>query len=68
MSVGFNLGIEILAYFCYSSNVLYSVLRREAQIFVQTKSHIVSVQSVGLKTKVEKVLLEGGCDRGFTRS
>lgn len=52
----------ICPYLSNPANVLFSVLRREAKVLVQAKSHVVAVESVGLETKVEEVLLESDGD------
>lgn len=43
---------------CYPSDVLLSVLWREAEILVQPESYIVAVKSVAREAKVKKVLLQ----------
>ena len=55
-------------YLSNPANVLFSILGRETEVLVQAESHIVAVESVGLETKVEKMLLEGNGDRGLARS
>lgn len=54
-------------YLSDSSNVLYSILGREAQVLVQAESDIVTVQSVGLEAKVEEMLLESGGNSRLSR-
>jgi hypothetical protein len=56
------------AYLSNPSDVLHAVLRGETQIFVQTESHIVSIESIGLHAEMEQVLLERRCDCRFARS
>lgn len=69
MSVSFNSGSRLVqVYLSNPADVLFSVLRRESEVLVQTKSHIVAVESVGLQTKVEEVLLEGNGNGGLARS
>lgn len=46
-------------YLSDTPDVLFSVLGRETKVLVQTESDIVAIQSVGLETKVEEVLLKG---------
>lgn len=46
------------SYLCNSANVLVPVRLREAQILVQSKAHIVAVETVRAHTKVKQVLLE----------
>jgi hypothetical protein len=47
---------------CYSSDVFITVLLGETKVFVQTKSHIVSIQTIGSQAEMEKVLFKGCCD------
>lgn len=69
MSVSFNSESRLVqVYLSNPADVLFSVLRRESEVLVQTKSHIVAVESVGLQTKVEEVLLEGNGNGGLARS
>ena len=56
------------SYLSDPADILFSVLRREAKVLVQPESHIVAIESVGLKTQVEKVLLERDGDGGLARS
>lgn len=48
-------------------DVLLSVLGGETKVLVQTETNVVAVQSVGLETKVEEVLLERDGDGGLAR-
>ena len=50
----------------YPADVLFPVLRREAQITVEPRSDIVSVQTVGGNTMVDQVVLQGERQRGLT--
>lgn len=56
-------GRTLEMYLCDASNVLFAIFRREAQVLVQAEADIVAVQSVGLETLLEEVLLEGFGDR-----
>ena len=60
-----NRGVSVGSYLCYPSNILIPVCLGEAQVFVESESHIVAVETVGCEAQVEKVLLERGCDGGF---
>ena len=46
-------------YLCDTSNVLLAIFGRESQVFVQAETDIIAVQSVGLETLLEEMLLEG---------
>lgn len=46
-------------------DVLLSVLGREAKVLVQAEADVVAIESVGLETKVEEVLLESNGDGGL---
>ena len=48
-------------------NVLFTVFGREAQVLVQTEAHIVAVQSVCRKAKLEEMLLESDRNRRLSR-
>jgi hypothetical protein len=48
-------------------DVLLSVLGREAKVLVQAEPDVVAVESVGLETKVEEVLLKGNGNGGLSR-
>ena len=48
-------------------DVLLSVLGREAKVLVQAEPDVVAIESVGLETKVEEVLLESNGDGGLAR-
>lgn len=54
-------------YLSDASDVLYTILGGEAQVFVQAESHIVTVQSVSLVSEVEEVLFQSSSDGGFSR-
>jgi hypothetical protein len=55
------------AYLSDTPDVLLSVLGREAKILVQAEPDVVAVQSVGLETKVEEVLLESNGNGRLSR-
>lgn len=55
------------AYLGDTPDVLLSVLGREAKVLVQAEPDVVAVESVGLKTKVEEVLLKGNGNGGLSR-
>lgn len=59
------LEVFVHAHLSDTPDVLLSVLGREAKVLVQAESDIVAIESVGLKTEVEKVLLEGNGDGGL---
>lgn len=52
---------------CDAANVLVAVLFGKAQVLVQAEADIVAVEAVGGEAQVQKVLLEGGGDGGFSR-
>lgn len=59
MSIGLQDLLEgIVVYLCNTTDVFLAILGRESQILVQAKSNIVSIQSVGCKSKVEQMLLK----------
>lgn len=55
------------AYLGDTPDVLLSVLGREAKVLVQAEPDVVAVESVGLETKVEEVLLKGNGNGGLSR-
>jgi len=55
------------AHFSDTPDVLLSVLGREAKILVQAEPDVIAIESVGLETKVEEVLLESNGDGGLAR-
>lgn len=59
--------MSILAYLSNTPDVLLPVLGRETEVFVQTETDVVAIESVGLETKVEEVLLERNGDGGLAR-
>jgi hypothetical protein len=61
------LAISISSYLSNTPDVLLSVLRREAKVLVQAESDVVAIESVGLETEVEEVLLERNGDGGLAR-
>jgi len=61
------LGVSIHAYLSDTSDVLLSVLGGEAKVLVQAEADVVAIESVGLETKVEEVLLESNGDGGLAR-
>jgi hypothetical protein len=56
-----------LSYLSNTPDVLLPVLGREAKVLVQAESDVVAIESVGLETKVEEVLLERNGDGGLAR-
>lgn len=54
-------------YLSNSTNVLLTVLGREAQVFVQAKADIVAVETVSLQTEVEQMLFQGRGNGGLAR-
>ena len=58
---------QVSAYLSDTPDVLLSVLGREAKVLVQAESDLVAVEPVGLKTKVEEVLLKGNGNGGLSR-
>jgi hypothetical protein len=56
-----------LTYLSYPPDVLIPGLLVEAEVLVQTKAHIVAIETVCGVSKVQKMLLERGCDRGLSR-
>lgn len=61
------LEVFIHAHLSDTPDVLLSVLGREAKILVQAEPDVVAIESVGLETKVEEVLLESNSDGGLAR-
>jgi hypothetical protein len=59
--------VPLHAYLSDTPDVLLSVLGREAKVFVQAEADVVAIESVGLETEVEEVLLEGNGDGGLAR-
>jgi hypothetical protein len=57
----------VFAYLSDTPDVLLSVLGREAKVLVQAEPDVVAVEPVGLKTKVEEVLLKGNGNGGLSR-
>ena len=57
----------VSAYLSDTPDVLLSVLGREAKVLVQAEPDVVAVEPVGLKTKVEEVLLKGNGNGGLSR-
>lgn len=51
-----------------TTNVLLTVLGREAEVLVQTKANVVTIQAVGRLLQVQQVLLKRRSDRRLTRS
>ena len=47
-------------------NVLISVLLTKPQILIQTKAHVIAIQTVCCETQVEEVLLKRCRDGGFS--
>jgi len=62
-----HIATPVPAYLSDAPDVLLSVLGREAKVLVQAEPDIVAVESVGLKTKVEEVLLKGNGNGGLSR-
>jgi hypothetical protein len=58
---------SISAYLGDTPDVLLPVFGREAKVLVQAEPDVVAVESVGLKTKVEEVLLKGNGNGGLSR-
>lgn len=61
------LEVFIHAHLSDTPDVLLPVLGREAKVLVKAKSDVVTIESVGLETKVEEVLLESNGDGGLAR-
>ena len=61
------LEVFIHAHLSDTPDVLLPVLGREAKVLVQAESDVVAVEPVGLKTKVEEVLLKGNGNGGLSR-
>jgi hypothetical protein len=59
--------MSILSYLSNTPDVLLPILGREAKVLVQAESDVVAIESVGLETEVEKVLLERNGDGGLAR-
>jgi hypothetical protein len=57
----------VQSYLSDTPDVLLPVLGREAKVLVQAESDVVAIQSVGLETKVEEVLLKRNGDGGLAR-
>lgn len=55
-----------ITYLCYPPDVLVPVFLGEAQILVEAEPNIVAVKSVCCESEMQKVLLERGCDGGFS--
>lgn len=47
-------------YLCDTTNVLVPVLLRKSQIFVEAKTNVVAIQTVGSKAQVQEMLLQSG--------
>lgn len=58
---------SVHAYLSDTPDVLLSVLGGEAKVLVQAEADVVAIESVGLETKVEEVLLESNGDGGLAR-
>lgn len=54
-------------YLSNAPDVLVTVFLAESKILVQSKSHIVAIETVGSEAKVQQVLLKGSCDCGLSR-
>ena len=61
------LEVFIHAHLSDTPDVLLPVLGREAKVLVKAKSDVVTIESVGLETKVEEVLLKGNGNGGLSR-
>ena len=57
----------IHAHLSDTPDILLSVLGREAKVLVQAEADVVAIESVGLETKVEEVLLESNGNGGLAR-
>ena len=62
------LWLFLSTYLSDTPDVLLPVLGRETKVLVQAESDVVAIESVGLKTEVEEVLLESNGDGGLARS
>lgn len=58
---------KLLTHLSDTPNVLLSVLGREAEVLVQAEPDVVAIESVGLETTLEEVLLESNGDGGLAR-
>lgn len=56
-----------MPYLSNPSNILFTIFGREAEIFVQSKPNVVTIQSIGLQAQFQQMLLKGCCDCGFAR-
>ena len=61
------LEVSVHTYLSDTPDVLLSVLGGEAKVLVQAEADVVAIESVGLETKVEEVLLESNGDGGLAR-
>jgi hypothetical protein len=59
--------MPISSHLSNTPDILLPVLGREAKVLVQAESDVVAIESVGLETEVEKVLLERNGDGGLAR-
>lgn len=50
----------------HTTDVLFTILRGEAEVLVQTGTHVVPIQTVRRNTVEAEVLLQGKTDGGFT--
>jgi len=48
-------------------DVLVSVLLAEAKVLIQSKAHVIAIETVGGEAQVQQVLLERSCDSRLSR-